>query len=127
MDEKDLLFTETHEWVEAEGELLKIGISDHAQNQLGDIVYVELPEVGRTFEKGEEILVVESPKAAASIYAPVSGEIVQVNGDLESAPDTINQEPYGAGWLILIRPANMDEEKMDLLDYESYQKKIKEE
>ena len=96
-------YTEDHEWIRVEGGIGTVGITDHAQEQLGDIVFVELPEVGRSLAKGDESGVVESVKAASEIYAPVSGEIVEVNAELENNPGLLNEDPYGAGWLVKIR------------------------
>src|SRR5690606_20033622 len=100
MDPSALHFTESHEWIETDGDVLRMGISDHAQHLLGDIVFVDLPKVGTAVAAGEEILVVESPKAAASVYAPISGEIVEVNDNLDGSPDIINQSPYEEGWIL---------------------------
>ena len=127
MDPKTLLYTESHEWVEASGDEVAVGISDHAQQMLGDIVYVEFPDVGTTVEKGEEILTIESPKAAASVYAPISGEITAINEDLEGSPETINASPYSDGWIVKIKPSNLDEEKSALMDIEAYEQKVNEE
>lgn len=122
----DLRFAEGHEWVSQEEEgVVKVGISDHAQNQLGDLVYVELPEEGDTFSKGDTVAVVESVKAASDIYAPVSGEVVVVNKALEDSPEIINNDPYGDGWLFSIRmddPSEVDE----LMDAEAYGEMIDE-
>lgn len=127
MDPAILLFTESHEWIETEGDVLRMGISDHAQHLLGDIVFVDLPKVGKSVSAGDEILVVESPKAAASVYAPISGEIVEVNENLDGSPDIINQSPYDDGWIVKIRPSNIDAEKPRLLSHDAYQKKVEEE
>ncbi|CAN5327451.1 glycine cleavage system protein GcvH [soil metagenome] len=99
-------FTDSHEWIEPEGDTRRVGITDHAQHLLGDIVYTELPTVGKQVKKGDPILVVESPKAAADVYAPISGEIVEVNSALEGEPSTINRGPYEDGWLVKIKPSN---------------------
>ena len=102
----ELSYTETHEWITLENGIATIGITDHAQNMLGDLVFVELPEVGRELEAGEGCAVVESVKAASDVYAPIAGEIVAVNDDLPSAPETANSDPYGEGWFFKIKPAN---------------------
>lgn len=102
-----LKFTEDHEWVRREGDLVVVGISDYAQGQLGDVVYVELPEVGRKVEKGGEAAVVESVKAASEIYAPLAGEVVAVNEALSGEPAKVNQDPMGEGWFVKIRPSDM--------------------
>ena len=96
-------YTKDHEYVRLEGDTGVVGITDYAQQQLGDVVYVELPAVGKTVEKGGEAAVVESVKAASEVYAPVSGEVVEVNGELEGAPGTINEDPAGRGWFMKIR------------------------
>ena len=100
---KDLLYTKTHEWVKKEGEdKVRIGITSHAQNQLGDVVYVELPALDRTVKAGDACTVVESVKAAYDIYAPVSGKVTEVNNDLEDNPQLVNEDPYGKGWFFVI-------------------------
>lgn len=105
-----LQYTKTHEWVRLENDdTVTVGISDFAQDQLGDIVYVELPVVGETTSIGEEIAVVESVKAASDIYAPVSGEIVEVNDALEEEPEIVNSDPFIDGWLFVIRPNDRNE------------------
>jgi len=100
----ELHYTKTHEWVRQEEDLLTVGITDHAQTMLGDLIYVELPEAETNLEIGEECAVVESVKAAADIYSPISGEIVEINPSVIENPQLINQDPYGAGWLFRIRP-----------------------
>ncbi|MCC5875428.1 MAG: glycine cleavage system protein GcvH [Candidatus Sumerlaeia bacterium] len=120
MAKEKLLYTDSHEWMEPEGDVRRVGISEHAQHLLGDIVYTDLPEVGMKVEKGDEILVVESPKAAADVYAPVSGEIVEVNTALESDPSLVNKEPHDGGWLVKIRPFDpAEQEKM--MSWNQYQ------
>lgn len=99
----DLKFTEEHEWISVEGDVGTIGISDYAQGQLGDIVYVELPAVGTDFDPGDEAAVVESVKAASEIYAPVAGEVVEVNGELNGDPGLVNRDAMGAGWFLKIK------------------------
>lgn len=104
-------FTKEHEWINVEGDVGTIGISDFAQQQMGDVVFVQLPEIGKTLKKGEEAAVVESVKAASEIYAPVSGEVVAVNGDLEATPATVNEDATGKGWFFKIKlaaPAELD-------------------
>jgi glycine cleavage system H protein len=105
---KTLKYSKTHEWVRQDDEVLTIGITDHAQTMLGDLVYVELPEVETSFETGQECAVVESVKAAADVYCPISGEIVEINEQLLEHPQLINEDPYGKGWLIRIRPFDND-------------------
>jgi glycine cleavage system H protein len=99
----DRYYTETHEWVEVDGDVATIGITDFAQSQLGDVVFLELPSVGRMLEAGDSFGVVESVKAASDLYSPVAGSVVEVNEALSEAPETVNREPFGAGWLIKVR------------------------
>ena len=106
-------YTKDHEWVRQEGEFAVVGITDYAQSQLGDVVYVELPETGRTVEQGEEAAVVESAKAASEVYAPVSGEIVEINGELLGNPAQVNEDAMGEGWFIKVRLA--DPKELDVL------------
>ncbi len=96
-------YTEEHEWVLLEGDTATLGISDYAQEQLGDVVYVELPEAGAEFAEGAEIATVESVKAASEIYAPVAGEVVEVNGALDETPELVNSDPFGDGWFLKIK------------------------
>lgn len=115
-------YTKEHEWVRVEGETATVGISDHAQEQLGDIVFVELPEIGRSLAKGEEAAVVESVKAASEVYAPVSGEVVERNEALVEAPARVNEDAEGAAWFFRLRltdPAEL-EGLMDRDAYESF-------
>jgi glycine cleavage system H protein len=100
----DIHYAESHEWAKAEGDNVKVGISDFAQDQLGDIVFVEMPEVGETFDKGAEFGTVESVKAVSELYMPVGGEIVAVNSALEDSPEFINNTPYSDGWMIAVKP-----------------------
>lgn len=112
-------YTEDHEWIRVEGATGTVGITDHAQEQLGDVVFVELPEVGSTVARGDATGVVESVKAASEIYAPVSGEIVEVNEALVDAPQTVNSDPVGGGWFFKIRlsdPSELD----GLMDEDAY-------
>ncbi|WP_290004177.1 glycine cleavage system protein GcvH [Acinetobacter pittii] len=109
----ELKYARTHEWVKIEGDLVITGITDHAQDELGDLVYVETPEVGSRVTAGEQAGVVESVKTASVIHAPVSGTVVEVNSDLEDDPDFVNDDPYGKGWIYKIKPDNMaDVEKL---------------
>ena len=115
----ELRYASSHEWARSEDGLVVVGVSDFAQESLGDVVYVELPEVGLEAQAGSEVGVVESVKAAADIYAPVSGTVVAVNEALEDAPELVNQDPYGDGWFYKLRP--VDEADLDeLLDAERY-------
>lgn len=102
-------FTEDHEWISVEGDIATIGISDYAQSQLGDVVFVELPETGREVAKGDEAAVVESVKAASEVYAPVSGEIIEVNDVLDEAPATVNEDAMGAGWFVKMKLSDTSE------------------
>lgn len=113
-------YQESHEWIRIEGDEALIGISDYAQSELNDVVYVELPEVGDALEKGEEFGTVESVKAASELYMPVSGEVIATNKDLEDTPELVNQDPFGAGWMMRIRVI-APEEAEDLLDAAAYQ------
>jgi glycine cleavage system H protein len=118
---KDLRYTESHEWARKEADgTLAIGITDHAQEQLGDIVFVEAPQVGRKVAKGESVGVVESVKAASDIYAPVAGEVVAANADLSSAPEKVNQDAYGS-WMYRLKPDNTAELEQ-MLDAAGYEK-----
>ncbi|MDD5482306.1 MAG: glycine cleavage system protein GcvH [Kiritimatiellae bacterium] len=121
----DRKYTKTHEWTQVEGDLLKTGITDFAQHQLSDITYVELPAANRHISAGEEMAVVESIKAAADVYMPVAGTIVEVNENLADKPDAINADPYGEGWLVKIKPDDpQDAEK--LLAASEYEKQLTE-
>jgi len=118
----DLLFTKEHEWVRIEGDTATFGISDHAQEALGDIVFVELPEVGRSIDAGEAYGVVESVKAVSDVYAPVAGEVIAVNDALEGEPDLVNSDAYGTGWIIKVKVSadNADAELMDPEEYSTF-------
>ena len=117
-------YTKDHEYIRVEGDAGIIGISDYAQGQLGDVVFVELPSVGKTLAKGDEAAVVESVKAASEVYAPVSGEVVEVNSALEATPGTVNEDPAGRGWFLKLRLTNPSE--LDgLLTEEQYQEFVK--
>ena len=115
-------FTKEHEWVSVEGDIGTVGISDHAQHELGDIVYVDLPKPGTPVVQGKTIGSVESVKAVSDIYSPVSGEIIETNQALAEAPETLNTDPHGAAWLVKIRLSQPDEVKnlMSTADYQSY-------
>ena len=115
----NLKYAESHEGVQVDDGVATIGITDHAQDALGDLVFVEVPEVGATFDAGDAAAVVESVKAASDVYAPVSGEVIAVNEALEDAPELINDEPYGEGWIMRIRMTD-DGELDDLMDAEAY-------
>ena len=115
----DLRYSREHEWVRLEGDIATVGISDYAQEQLGDVVFVELPEIGRTVLKGDDMAVVESVKAASEVYAPVSGEVTEVNEALENSPETVNESPTIDGWFIRIRVSDPSEIE-DLMDQAAY-------
>ena len=119
----DLLYTESHEWIKHEGENIRVGITDHAQSELTDVVYVELPKLERQVNAKEPIAVVESVKAASDIYAPVKGTVVEVNKALEADPGLINREPYGQGWIFVLKIDNPDDLKQ-LKDADGYKKEI---
>ena len=112
-------FTKDHEYIRLEGDTGVVGITDYAQQQLGDVVFVELPEIGKTVAKGAEAAVVESVKAASEIFAPVSGEVIAINSDLEGSPAAVNEDPFGKGWFLKLRiknPAEMN----DLMTEDQY-------
>ena len=117
------LYQDTHEWIRVEGEEGIIGISDYAQSELNDVVYVELPEVGDALAKGDEFGSVESVKAASELYMPASGEVIATNDELEDSPELVNEDAFGAGWMIRIRLADKDE-LQDLLDAGAYQSQV---
>ncbi len=116
----DLSYSDDHEWAQRTGETIKIGVSDYAQDQMGDIVFVEMPDIGDTFKKGDEFGTLESVKAVSEVFIPLSGEVVAVNGALEDAPELVNEEPY-ASWIIEIRPT-VESEYEDLLSRDDYLK-----
>ena len=118
--EPNLKYDEEHEWIRVEGEEGVIGISDYAQDQLSDVVYVELPEIGDSFERGDILAVVESVKAASDVYMPVSGEVLEINDALEDSPELVNQDPYGEAWFVRITIADPSELD-DLLDADAYE------
>jgi glycine cleavage system H protein len=120
---EDLQYTKSHEWVRTDGDTATIGITDHAQDELGDVVFVELPDEGATFDAGESFGTVESVKAVSDIYTPVGGEVVEVNSSLEDAPEKINDDPYGEGWIVKLRTSG----EADLLSPEEYEKVVEEE
>ncbi|KTD62476.1 glycine cleavage system protein GcvH [Legionella shakespearei] len=122
----DLKFTATHEWLQSGSDEVTIGITDHAQQLLGDMVFVELPEVGDEVNAGQELGVVESVKAASDFYAPISGVVTAVNEAVSENPALVNTEPYSAGWLVKLKPTNLSEMN-DLLNADQYQNEIAEE
>ncbi|WP_049156656.1 glycine cleavage system protein GcvH [Moraxella catarrhalis] len=117
----DLKYVASHEWLKLEDDgIITVGITDHAQDLLGDVVFVELPEVGRTVSADEEIAVVESVKAASDVYAPIAGEIIEINDELVDSPELANEDPYGKAWFFKIKPTNVTDYD-DLLSAEEYQ------
>ncbi|WP_033932168.1 glycine cleavage system protein GcvH [Vibrio cholerae] len=124
--DKTLKFTESHEWVRDNGDgTVTIGISEHAQEMLGDVVFVELPEIDAEIDAGDSFSLVESVKAASDIYAPVAGVVIEVNEDLQNSPELINEEPYDGGWIVKVKMSDPDELK-DLKDAEEYLASIEE-
>ena len=117
---EDLLYTDTHEWVKNEGNQVTVGLTDYAQNQLKDIVYVELPELGSDFKRGDSIGVVESVKTAADLFSPVSGKVTETNVTLKDSPQFVNEDPYGRGWILKMELRDKGELKR-LLTSEAYQ------
>jgi len=121
---KELLYTKDHEWVRLEDGKARVGITDHAQKSLGDIVYVELPAVGKTVKKGERAATVESVKAVGEVFAPLPGKVVEVNETVTQSPDLINKDPYGQGWLFVLEIGD-NEEIETLLTPEAYEELVK--
>ena len=119
----DLQYTKSHEWVRVEDDVATVGITDHAQDELGDVVFVELPEQGATLQAGDSFGAVESVKAVSDLYAPVGGEVVEVNSALEDSPEKINEDPYGEGWILKLRVSG----EADLLSASDYEKVLEEE
>ena len=120
---EDLLYTESHEWIRREGDKIRVGITDHAQAELTDVVYVELPKMGATYEARGTIAIVESVKAASDIYAPAKGTVSEINKELESNPALVNTDPYGNGWIYVMLVENPDQLK-DLKDAAAYKAMI---
>jgi glycine cleavage system H protein len=119
----DLQYTKTHEWVRREGDTATVGITEHAQDELGDVVFIELPEEGASFGTGDAFGTIESVKAVSDLYAPVGGEVVEVNEALNDAPEKVNEDPYGEGWIIRLRVSG----EGNLLSAEEYEKVLEEE
>jgi glycine cleavage system H protein len=120
----ELKYSKDHEWIKIEGDLAIVGITDYAQHSLHEITFVELPEVGSSFEADSECGLVESMKASSDVFSPLSGEIVEVNSNLEDAPELVNEEPYGKGWMFKIKPSNLDAEIDALMDAKAYSELI---
>jgi glycine cleavage system H protein len=125
MNPEDLMYTKEHEWLQIEGDTATIGITAHAQEELGDVVYVELPSVGDHVETGEAFGTVESVKAVSELFAPVSGEVLRVNETLEDTPELVNGDPYGKGWMIAVRMTSKPDES-DLLSADEYAEHVSE-
>ena len=124
----DLKFLKSHEWARVEDDgTVTVGVSEHAQAQLGDLVYVELPAIGDSVDAGSAVAVVESVKAASDVYSPVTGEIVAVNESLPDKPETINEDAFGDGWIFVVKPENLAEEMAELLDPDAYAELIENE
>ncbi len=117
---EELQYTRSHEWVRTEGDTATIGITDHAQDELGDIVFIELPEQGATLEAGDSFGTVESVKAVSDLYTPVGGEVVEVNDALDSSPEKINEDPYGDGWIVRLRVSDEGADLLSASDYEQF-------
>jgi glycine cleavage system H protein len=119
-DESGLRFSETHEWVKAEGDTATVGISEYAQSQLGDVIYVELPAVGQKLESGGRLGVIESVKAASDLYSPVAGEVSAVNDELKDHPEYVNQDSYGKGWLVKLKGTQDNPKLLDKAAYDQF-------
>jgi glycine cleavage system H protein len=117
---EDLKYSKDHEWVRIEGDLVVVGITDYAQHSLHEITFVELPETGSSVEAETECGLVESMKASSDIFSPLSGDIVEINSNLEDAPELVNEEPYGKGWMFKIKPSNLEAEMSTLMDATAY-------
>ena len=117
---QELQYTRSHEWIRTEGDTVTIGITDHAQDELGDIVFIELPEQGATLETGDSFGTVESVKAVSDLYTPVGGEVVEVNEALDSSPEKINEDPYGEGWIVKLRVSDEGADLLSASDYEQF-------
>jgi glycine cleavage system H protein len=117
---EELKYTRSHEWVRTEDETATIGITDHAQDELGDVVFVELPEQGVTFDAGDSFGTVESVKAVSDLYTPIGGEVVEINGTLNDSPEKINEDPYGEGWIVKLRVSDEGSELLSASDYEQF-------
>ncbi|GAC1433418.1 MAG: glycine cleavage system protein GcvH [Chloroflexota bacterium] len=119
----ELRYNATHEWARRDGDLITVGITDHAQDQLGDVIYVELPEIGRTLARGDTFGAVDSVKTYSELYAPLGGEVVEVNTALADTPEAVNHSPYEDGWMMRLRPAH-DDEWDTLLDADAYERHV---
>ena len=121
---QEYLYTEEHEWLHVDGDECTIGITDYAQNELGEVVYVDLPEVGETFEATDAIGAIDSSKTSADIFTPVEGEVIEINEDLADAPETVNDDPHGDGWLVKLRITPSDEVLESLMNAEQYEELV---
>ncbi len=119
-DLTSMRFAETHEWVMKDGETATVGISEYAQSQLGDVIYLELPAVGQQLDAGARLGVIESVKAASDLYSPVGGEVTEVNGELKDHPEYVNQDPYGKGWIIKLRAVKDNPKLLDQKAYDAF-------
>lgn len=117
---EELYYTKEHEWVKVEGKVCRIGVTDYAQRSLHEIVFVDLPKVGAKVNQSQSLGSVESVKAVADVFAPISGEVQETNAKLADAPELVNQQPYGDGWIVVIKPFNLEAELKDLLDARAY-------
>jgi len=122
----DLRFTKEHEWIRVESDKCKIGVTDYAQKTLHEVVYVDLPQVGKLLKQGESFGTVESVKAVSELYSPVSGEIAERNEKLVQSPELVNQDPYGAGWIVIVKPSRLEDDVTSLLTAKSYGDYLKE-
>ncbi|PYY35462.1 MULTISPECIES: glycine cleavage system protein GcvH [unclassified Curtobacterium] len=122
-DQTALQYTKDHEWILVEGDVVTVGITDHAAEQLGDVVYVELPAVGTTTTAGEQLGEIESTKSVGELFAPIEGEVVEVNDAVVATPDTVNQDPFGAGWLVKLKVDGTSFPE-DLMDHDTYRASI---
>ncbi len=119
-DLSGMRFAETHEWVKQDGETATVGISEYAQSQLGDVIYLELPAVGQQLDAGERLGVIESVKAASDLYSPVGGEVTEANAELKDHPEYVNQDPYGKGWIIKLRAVKSNPKLLDQKGYDAF-------
>lgn len=116
----DLRYSKSHEWIRTDGDEVIIGITDYAQDSLGDVVYLEMPEVGKTLKAGEVFGVIESVKASSDLYAPVAGEVTAIHTELEDNQEPVNNDPYGEGWMIRMKPSGAEDDLMDAAAYEQF-------
>lgn len=121
-----LYYTKEHEWVKVEGEKCRVGVTDYAQKSLHEVVYVDLPKVGKSLTQGVEFGTVESVKAVSELYSPVSGEVIERNEKLVDSPELVNQDPYGAGWIVVVKPSHLQDDLKGLLDAQRYVKLLEE-